>query len=226
VKWKPLFAVLLGLLMVGVTAGSAAAAPIHNQPEPKDIVGLGAAISTSLTGSGVILGNTNCWIPKVGSIREYVVLHNGMGYIHVSVSKWVPFGGYYTATIFPDMTTYEDGFHGRHFKRDYIHTYTVDGHTFKVLTAEYSSWFSFGGWWEQKVKFDAGYGAHGIVTIGYTNWPWIQNFLAVLGVGKVASWAGKKLLQFVVEGSVDSLADAVGYLLTGADVDAAVFWEV
>ena len=30
VKWKPLFAVLLGLLMVGVTAGSAMAKPISS----------------------------------------------------------------------------------------------------------------------------------------------------------------------------------------------------
>ena len=38
VKWKPLFAVLLGLLIVGVRAGSAAAAPIHNQPKPQYVI--------------------------------------------------------------------------------------------------------------------------------------------------------------------------------------------
>ncbi|GAB6103043.1 hypothetical protein JCM16138_22660 [Thermococcus atlanticus] len=37
-KWKGLFAVLLGLLIVGVTAGSVAAAPIHNQPKPQYVI--------------------------------------------------------------------------------------------------------------------------------------------------------------------------------------------
>ncbi len=33
-RWKPLFAVLLGLLMVGVTAGSVVAAPLQNHSKP------------------------------------------------------------------------------------------------------------------------------------------------------------------------------------------------
>ena len=37
-KCKPLLAVLLGLLIVGVTARSAMAAPIHNQPKPQYVV--------------------------------------------------------------------------------------------------------------------------------------------------------------------------------------------
>ncbi|WP_099209707.1 hypothetical protein [Thermococcus henrietii] len=220
-----MFAVLLGLLMVEVTARSAAAAPIHNQPSPKDFPGLGAVISTSLKGPGVIAGDTN-WLPQLGKIRMYVVIrHNGIGAIHVTVLKWIPLGGYFTAAIFPDMTTYTNGFKGKHFKRDYIHTYTVNGHTFKVLTAEYSSWFSFGGWWEQKVKFDAGYGTHGILVMGYTNWPWLQNFLGAIGVGKAANWAGKKILQFVTEGSTEGLASAIGYLLSGVTIDVALFME-
>jgi len=37
-RWKTLFAVLLGLLIVGVTARSTTAAPIHNQPRPQYVI--------------------------------------------------------------------------------------------------------------------------------------------------------------------------------------------
>ena len=138
----------------------------------------------------------------------------------MSVFKWVPLGGYFTAAIMPDMTTYN--FYGEHFKKDYIHTHTIAGRTFKVLTAEYSSWFSLGGWWEQEVRFDAGYGKHGILVIGYTSWPWLGNFLGTIGVGA----AGKALLQFIFEGSTDALATIITSLLSGVNVDAAIFTEV
>ncbi|WP_456443663.1 hypothetical protein [Thermococcus sp.] len=221
-KWKPLFAVLLGLLMVGVTAGSAAATPIHNQPKPEHNIGLGTVIFTWLKGDAII-SEGHTWVPGISAyVKTYKVRHNGMGTIHVSVFKWIPLGGYFTAAIMPDMTTYEEGFQGDHFKRDYIRTHTVDGHTFKVLTAEYSSWFSFGGWWEQEVKFDAGYGTHGILVIGYNNWPWLGNFLGAIGAGA----AGKALLKFIFEGSADALGTVITALLSGVDVDGAIFTEV
>ncbi len=52
-----------------------------------------------------------------------------------------------------------------------------------------------------------------------------KNFLAAMGVGKVASEAGKKLLQFITEGSVEGLASVIGALLTGVDIDMALFTE-
>ncbi len=218
-----MFAVLLGLLMVGVTAGSAAATPIHNQPKPQHNIGLGTVIFTWLKGDAII-SEGHTWVPGTSAyVKTYKVRHNGMGAIHVSVFKWIPLGGYFTAAIMPDMTTYN--FYGEHFKRDSISTHEVAGHRFKILTAGYSSWFSFGGWWEQEVKFDAGYGRHGILVIGYNNWPWFKNFLAAIGVGKVASEAGKKLLRFITEGSVEGLASVIGALLTGVDIDMALFTE-
>jgi len=219
-KWKPLFAVLLGLLMVGVTAGSAAAAPIHNQPAPQHHVGLGTVVFTWLKGDAVI-DEGKIWVPSASAyIKTYKVRHNGYGAIHVSVFKWIPLGGYFTAAIMPDMTTYS--FYGEHFRRNSVNTHDIAGHRFKVVTAEYSSWFSFGGWWEQEVKFDAGYGNHGILVVGYTNWPWLGNFLGAIGTGA----AGKALLKFIFEGSADALGTVITALLSGVDVDGAIFTEV
>ncbi|WP_010479200.1 hypothetical protein [Thermococcus zilligii] len=222
-RWKPLFAVLLGLLMVDITAGSAVAAPIPTQPAPEHNIGLGTVVFTWLKGDAVI-SEGRAWVPGVSPyVKTYQVKHNGRGSISVSVFKWVPLGGYFTAVIMPDMTTYN--FYGERFKLNSISTHEVAGYRFKVLTAEYSSWFSFGGWWEQEVKFDAGYGTHGMLVIGYNSWPWLANFLAAIGVGKVASEAGKKLLQFIVEGSAEGLASVIGALLTGVSIDVALFTE-
>jgi len=224
VKWKPLFAVLLELLMVGVTAGSAAAAPIHNQPKPQHSIGLGVVLFTWLKGDAVI-SEGHTWVPGISAyVKTYKVRHNGYGAIEVSVFKWIPLGGYVTMTLMPDMTTYN--FYGEHFKKDYIHSYNIAGHRFKVLVAHYDSWFSLGGWWEQEVKFNAGYGTHGVITVGMTEWPILDSLLEKIGVkGKLTS-AGKKLLNFISDGSTDALADAITFLLSGLDIDAAIFTEV
>ncbi len=47
-KWKPLLAALLGLLMVGVTAGSAAASPQDGHVTPTSGLGLGSYVSMSI----------------------------------------------------------------------------------------------------------------------------------------------------------------------------------
>jgi len=224
VKWKPLFAVLLGLLMIGVTAGSAAAAPIPNQPAPQHHVGLGTVVFTWLKGDAII-SEGKIWVPGASAyIKTYKVKHKGYGAIHVSVFKWIPLGGYVTMTVMPDMTTYS--FYGDHFKKDYIHSYGVAGRRFKVLVAHYDSWLSLGGWWEQKVKFNAGYGHHGIISVGMTEWPILDSLLEKIGVKGKLTNAGKKLLDFVYDGSTDALADALSLLLSGLDIDAAMFDEV
>jgi hypothetical protein len=55
--------------------------------------------------------------------------------------------------------------------------YNIAGYRFKVLIAHYDSWVSLYGWWEQEVKFNAGYGRHGIVTVGMTEWPILDSLL-------------------------------------------------
>ncbi len=124
----------------------------------------------------------------------------------------------------PDMTTYN--FYGEHFKRDYINSYNIAGHKFKVLVAHYDSWFSLRGWWEQGVKFNAGYGTHGIITVGMTEWPILDSLLEKIGVKGKLTDVGKKLLNFISDGSADALADAITLLLSGLDIDAAIFTEV
>ncbi len=223
-RWKPLFAVLLGLLMVGVTAGGAVAAPIHTQPAPQHNIGLGTVVFTWLKGDAVI-SEGHTWVPGISAyVKTYKVRHNGMGAIHVSVFKWIPLGGYVTMTVMPDMATYN--FYGEHFKRDYIHSYEVAGHRFKMLVAHYDSWFSLGGWWEQEVKFNAGYGRHGIITVGVTEWPILDSLLEKIGVKGKLTKAGKRLLDFITDGSGDALANAISWLLSGLNIDAAIFTEV
>ncbi|MCD6523416.1 MAG: hypothetical protein J7K48_00210 [Thermococcus sp.] len=217
-------AVLLGLLMVGVTAGGASARPISNQPKPQHSLGLGVVLFTWLKGDAVI-SEGRTWVPGISAyVKKYKVRHDEMGTIKVSVFKWVPLGGYATITFMPDMTTYK--FHGEHFKRDSINSYDVAGYRFKVLIARYDSWLSLGGWWEQDVKFDAGYGMHGIITVGMTEWPIVDTLLEKIGVKGKLTNAGKKLLKFVADGSTDALVDTIGLLLSELDIDAAVFTEV
>ncbi|WP_158306787.1 hypothetical protein [Pyrococcus yayanosii] len=57
-KWRPLVAVLLGLLMVGVTAGSAMAAPINDTYSSHGGIGAGSIIDTRFIGSGVLSTST------------------------------------------------------------------------------------------------------------------------------------------------------------------------
>jgi hypothetical protein len=120
VKWKPLMAVLLGLLMIGVTAGSAMAAPIHSLPKPQHSIGLGTVVFTWLKGNAVI-SESRTWVPGISAyVKTYKVKHNGRGAISVSVFKWIPAGGYLTMTIMPDMTTYN--FYAERFKRDSLNS--------------------------------------------------------------------------------------------------------
>ncbi|WP_297521701.1 hypothetical protein [Thermococcus sp.] len=197
---------------------------IHNQPKPEHNIGLGTVIFTWLKGDAII-SEGHTWVPGISAyVKTYKVRHNGMGTIHVSVFKWIPLGGYVTMTVMPNMTTYN--FYGEHFKRDYIHSYEVAGHSFKVLVAHYDSWLNFGGWWEQEVKFNAGYGRHGIITVGMTEWPILDSLLERIGVKGKLTKAGKRLLDFVSDGSGDALADTIGLLLSGLNIDAAIFTEV
>ncbi|WP_297463979.1 hypothetical protein [Thermococcus sp.] len=226
-KWKPLLAVLLGLLMVGVTVGSAAAAPVQEDPvKPQNQIGLGSVVMTRLdSASGAIIEKHRQYIGTgAGYAWYYKVKHNGRGYLDVSVLKWIPLGGYTTAVIMPDMTT--GSFHGHKFKLDSINTHSVLGHRFKVVVAEYSEWISIGGWWTLGVKFNAGYGKHGIITIGFTSWPWFSEFLGAIGVTGAIREGGKQLLKFISTGSSDALSSAIALLLSGANIDALIFEEV
>ncbi|WP_457751921.1 hypothetical protein [Thermococcus sp.] len=210
--------------------GSAAAAPINNQPKPQNQVGLGSVVMTRLGSySGAILEEHRRYIGTgAGYIWYYKVKHNGRGYLHVSVFKYVPLFGYATYTILPDMTLYKNSFYGNNFKLKSIETHRIPGTNirFKTIETSYSAWFSFGGWWGIDLKFDAGYGRHGIVTLGMNNLDkFIVAFLGKLGAGK---WADK-LIDFVSKGSLSSLADALSVVTlfaSGINVDAVYFTEV
>lgn len=94
------------------------------------------------------------------------------------------------------------------------------------MVAHYDSWVSLGGRWRLGVKFDAGYGIHGVVTLGMTEWPILDTILENLGVKGRLTKGGKKLLGFITDGSPDALADAISLLLGGLNIDAAIFKEV
>ncbi|WP_145955312.1 hypothetical protein [Thermococcus henrietii] len=224
-----MFAVLLGLLMIGVTAGSAAAMPIHNQPRPKHHIGLGSVVMSWLGSyDNAIISKNREYDGGLGYVWHYKVRHNGRGWLHISVFKYVPLFGYTTYTILPDMTLYKNTFYGNHFKLKSIETHRIPGTSirFKTIETSYSAWFSFGGWWGIDLKFDAGYGRHGIVTFGMSNLDnFIATFLGKLGAGK---WADK-LINFVSKGSLSSLADALSVITvfaSGINVDAVYFTEV
>lgn len=150
------------------------------------------------------------------------------GGLEISVFKYVPLFGYSTYTILPDMTVYENTFYGENFKLKSVETHRIPGVglRFKTIETSYSSWISSGGWWTIDLKFDAGYGRHGIVTFGMSNLDnFILAFLGKLGAGK---WADK-LVDFVSKGSLSSLADALSAILifaSGIKVDAVYFTEV
>lgn len=226
-KWKSLMAVLIGLLMVGTTAGGVMATSVQKgHIKPQNQVGLGSIIMTRLESrNGAIIEKHRQYIGTgAGYAWYYKVKHNGEGYLDVSVFKWIPFGGYRTVTIMPDMTTGE--FSGNKFKLNSINTYSVLGKRFKVVVAEYTEWLSFGGWWDLHIKFNAGYGKHGIITFGSTEWPLLKDILDDLGVSYGASQVAKKITKFVVGGSTDSLGAIVGLLVSGINIDAAIFEEV
>ena len=231
-KWKGFVAVLLGLLMVGVTAGSAAAAPTHNQPAPQHNIGLGSVIMSWLGSyDNAIISKNREYHSGLEYIWHYKVRHNGRGWLHVSVFKYVPLFGYITYTILPDMTLYKDTFYGNHFKLKSIETHKIPGTNirFKTIETSYSAWFSFGGWWGIDLKFDAGYGTHGIVTFGMSNLDnFIIGFLSKLSKVGDGKWADK-LIDFVSKGSLSSLADALSVITafaSGINVDAVYFTEV
>ncbi|QDA31381.1 hypothetical protein FH039_06885 [Thermococcus indicus] len=220
-------AVLLGLLLLGVTAGSAMAMPFQKEPiKPQNQVGLGSVVMTRLEStSGAIIEKHRQYIGTgAGYAWYYKVKHNGRGYIDVSVFKWVPLGGYLTITIMPDMTTYS--FNGHNFKLYSMKSFGVGNYRYKVVVANYDSWVSLGGWWTMGVKFDAGYGTHGIITLGMTEWPILDTILEKLGIKGRLTNKGKKLLEFVTKGSTSALVDIIGLLLSGYNVDVAIFKEV
>ncbi|NJE61853.1 hypothetical protein [Thermococcus sp. 21S7] len=229
-KWKPLMAVLLGLLMVGVTAGSAIAMPIQKEPiKPRHNIGLGSVLMSWLVSyDNAIISKNREYHGRLGYVWHYKVRHGKRGRLSISVFKYVPLFGYSTYTILPDMTIYKDTFGGKNFKLKSIKSHRVPGTgiRFKTIETSYSSWLSAGGWWEIGLKFDAGYGRHGIVTFGMSNLDnFIIAFLGKLGAGK---WADK-IIDFVSKGSLSSLADALSAIMlfaSGINIDAVYFTEV
>lgn len=229
VKWKPLVVVLIGLLLFGATAGNAAAAPISDMPRPQHNIGLGSVIMSWLVSyDNAIISKNREYHGGLGYMWHYKVRHGRRGELKISVFKYVPLFGYSTYTILPDMTVYENTFYGENFKLKSVETHRIPGVglRFKTIETSYSSWISSGGWWTIDLKFDAGYGRHGIVTFGMSNLDnFILAFLGKLGAGK---WADK-LVDFVSKGSLSSLADALSAILifaSGINVDAVYFTEV
>ncbi|WP_245612561.1 hypothetical protein [Palaeococcus ferrophilus] len=99
-KWKPLMAIFLALMMVGVTAGSAMAMPfLRKHVKPESGVGFGSYVSMS------IVGATHYSVPLHGPLRKIDVWKVQRGrYYTVEVKYYrIPLSGQYQfAVIFPE----------------------------------------------------------------------------------------------------------------------------
>ncbi|WP_297503390.1 hypothetical protein [Thermococcus sp.] len=218
-KLKLLFAVLLGLLMIGVTAGSAAAAPIHNQPAPQGGVGAGSVIDTRFEGNGVISTSTYpIYLPQLQRWLVYQkVRHGSEGYFKLTVYR-IPVFGYDTLIAFPDgMKVYTNKASGMKY----------EGKVGIAYHFRKSGWFVWKIQLKLPVKFTAGRGHHAVISVGGSP--------EVLIGGPVASLVnGEKpklftALKGLLSGQItkSNVISIVAFALaSGANVDVLVFNEV
>ncbi|WP_143597819.1 hypothetical protein [Thermococcus thioreducens] len=219
VKWKGLLAVLLGLLMVGVTAGSAMATPINDTHNPQGGIGGGSIIDTRFIGSGVISTSTYpIYIPKLQRYLVYQkVRHGSSGYFTLSVYR-IPVFGYDTLIVFPEnMKVYPSRATGMEYEG-------------KVGIAYH---FRKGGWFVWKaqlklpVKFTAGKGLHAVLSFGGSPEVLIGGPIASLVNGEKPKLftALKALLRGQITRS--NVITIIAFALaSGANADVLVFKEV
>ncbi len=217
-RWKPLFAVLLGLLMVGVTAGSAAAAPIHNQPKPQGRIGLGSIIDTKFVGPGVVYTrDMPIYIPEFErNMVLQVVRHEAKANFTVRVYR-IPLMGYDVLIFFPDhLTVYPNKAKGMEYKG-------------RVHGAYH---FKKGGWFVWKVnlklpvKFTSGKGWHTVVTFGGSSGALLGPILGAITQGDKPKVA--KAVANLIKGQItrSNVLTVVAFALaSGANVDLLAYKE-
>lgn len=214
------------LLVGSVFAGAVAAQPGNGKGNDKgknksndgDVeteggIGLGSIIDTSLSGSGVLNSGT-IWIPYPVSrwLRLYEVRHDGSGQLNVDIYR-LPIGSYEIGVIFPNGMT--------------VYPYSATGATYVgTWLSGYNSYhFKKDGWFvstvhlQVPVKFNAGYGTHGIITVGGSSMGVLGGFFA----------GASSVLEYLIAGSVG--AGSIATIITaaavsGANVDLLYFNEI
>lgn len=213
-------AVLLGLLMIGVTAGSAMAAPMQKEPiTPKDAIGIGAYIKTTLYGFSAIVEAKSISLPPpsiLTRVRYYKVRHNELGGIHVKIYLLVPLTKYAVAFYVPsNLKVWTNSLSGAHLVN------VENKGSYKVITVETNSRFTADI--TMGTTFSSGYGKHGILVIGAMSTSVLQSYVMSLVS------AGGIIGGFVATGTTALLSEAVGIILTlasGASLDALIYEEV
>ena len=217
-KWKALLAVLLGLLMVGVTAGSAMATPIHDQPRPQGGVGAGSIIDTRFSGEGVISTSTYpIYVPQLARYLVYQrVRHGGKGEFTLKAYR-LPIFGYDSLIVFPQgMRVYPHSAKGM----DYEGKVGIAYHFRK------SGWFVWRAKLNLPVEFTAGKGLHAVVSIGGSPEVLIGGPLVSLVNGEKPKLF--TALKGLVEGQVtrSNVITVVAFAIaSGANIDVLVFKE-
>lgn len=218
-RWQGLIAVLLGLLMVGVTAGSVMAAPINDMYNPHGGIGVGSIIDTRFIGPGVISTSTySIYIPQFQRYLVYQkVRHGSSGYFTLSVYR-IPIFGYDTLIVFPEnMKVYPSGAAGMEYKGKVgiAYHFRKDG------------WFVWKAQLKLPVKFTAGRGLHAVLSFGGSPEVLIGGPLASIVNGEKPKLftALKALLRGQITKS--NVITIVAFALaSGANADVLVFKEV
>ncbi|MPW38192.1 hypothetical protein GBV73_00470 [Thermococcus sp. 101 C5] len=177
-KWKLLFAVLLGLLMVGVTAGSAMATPsIPRDIEPQSVTP-GAALEAYLTGNGI--QNSRIIHLIFFAYKHYKVEHGSKLSMVIGIGK-LPIGGYRVWIGTPSgVTVYPNEVDWMWNEARYEGTTKKWGKTFHKFKIENSGWTMSS--FKVPMKFSKGKGeSYGILILGANTYDEIDTFLGNLG---------------------------------------------
>jgi len=217
-KWKPLWVVLLGMLILGTTAGDAVATTFEDQQEPLGGVGLGSIIDTRFSGSAVI--GTSRYPIYIPPLQRYLVYqrvrHGGRGEFVLKVYR-LPVFGYDALIVFPDGMK--------------VYPYSASGMSYKGRVG-IAYHFRKSGWfvWNVKltipVEFTSGRGIRAVVTFGGSPEVLIGGPLASLVNGEKPKLFSA--LKALIRGQVtrSNVITIVAFALaSGANVDVLVFRE-
>jgi len=218
-KWKGLLAVLLGLLMVGVTAGSAMAIPsIYNEQQEisRDIqpqsVTPGAALEVYLDGSGIQDKRIIHLI--FFAYKHYKVKHGSKLSLVVGIGK-LPIGGYRVWIGVPSgVTLYPNEVEWEWNEVKYEGTTKKWGKPFHKFKIENSGWAMSA--FKVPVKLSRGKGeSYGILVLGANTYDEIDTFLSNLG---------GTILGYVLAGLTGALTGLLG--ASGVSYDYIKITEV
>ncbi|HIP88591.1 MAG TPA: hypothetical protein EYH24_01150 [Thermococcus paralvinellae] len=212
-----MLAVLLGLLMVGVTAGSALAVPIQKGPiKPDDAIGIDTYIKTTLYGHRAVVSEITIPLHPIIFITKvlyYRVRHNELGGIAVKIYRIIPLTKYAVAFYVPsNLKVWTSSLNGAHLIN------VEDKGRYKAITVETNSRFTSNI--RMGITFNSGYGKHGILVIGHMSASVLQSYIMSLAS------AGGIIGGFVATGTTALLSEAIGMILTlasGASLDALIY---